>query len=518
METSITLAAAESAIVGLIIGYFIHHFVVKAKMGNIKTKTEELLKIADKDAQSILRDAEMEAKDLAHKAHRDIEQKERQCLNEVKNLEKRVLQKEESIDKKFDIIDQKNTHLDNKEKELHDKELSMSSKKTELEQSIEVNKKKLEEVAGLSRDEAKKELVDAVADEARLESGKALKRIEEELHKDSEKHAKKIISLAIARYAGDYVTEKTVSVVHLPSDDMKGRIIGREGRNIRAFETLSGIDLIIDDTPDAVILSGHNPVRRAVAKQALDKLLADGRIHPSRIEEVIKATEKEINKYILESGEKAVFDLGLHGVHPEVQKLIGQLRYRSSYTQNIFDHSMEVAFICGIMAVEMGISQKDAKRAGLLHDIGKAVDHEIEGPHAQIGVDILKKHGETELIYNAVGQHHDPSPPSLLGSLVQSADAISAARPGARAEQLESYISRLGDLEKIANGFEGVERSFALQAGREVRVMVEGNKVNDEGAVMLSRDIAQTIEKELAYPGQIRVTVIRETRATDFAK
>lgn len=518
MDNSITIVGIEIAIGSLIIGYFIHHFIIKAKMGNIKHKTEDMLMSAEKDAQTIIKEAEMGAKDLAHKAHREIEQKERQCLDEVKNLEKRVLQKEESIDRKFDIIDTKTTNLDNKEKELTEKEISLSTKKSEYEQGVEQNKRKLEEVAGLSRDEAKKELVAAVSDEARLESGKALKRIEEELHKDSEKQAKKIISLAIARFAGDYVTEKTVSVVHLPSEDMKGRIIGREGRNIRAFETLSGIDLIIDDTPEAVILSGHNPVRRAVAKQSLEKLVADGRIHPSRIEEVIKTTEKEINKYILESGEKAVFDLGLHGIHPEVQKLIGQLRYRSSYTQNIFDHSMEVAFICGIMAAEMGINQKDAKRAGLLHDIGKAVDHEIEGPHAQIGLDLLKKHGESQLIFDAVGQHHDPSPPSLLGSLVQSADAISAARPGARAEQLESYINRLGDLEKIANGFEGVERSFALQAGREVRVMVEGNKVNDEGAVMLSREIAQTIEKELAYPGQIRVTVIRETRATDFAK
>ncbi|MBI5234000.1 MAG: ribonuclease Y, partial [Deltaproteobacteria bacterium] len=352
----------------------------------------------------------------------------------------------------------------------------------------------------------------------RLDAAKMLKRLDEETRAEADRKAKDIISLAIQRYAGDYVTERTVSVVNLPSDEMKGRIIGREGRNIRAIEAATGIDIIIDDTPEAVILSGHNPVRREVAKLSLERLISDGRIHPARIEEVVTKVESEVEKTIIEAGERAVFDIGLHGIHQEIQKLLGRLKFRTSYAQNVYAHSMEVAFICGVMAAELGLSIKLARRAGLLHDIGKAVDHEVEGSHALIGADLAKKYGESPRIVSAIAMHHDDVPDSIFGVLVQAADTLSAARPGARKEMIETYVKRLEDLEKIAKGFEGIEKCYAMQAGRELRVIVETKTINDDLAVVLSRDIAKKIEKELVYPGQIKITVIRETRAVDYAK
>ncbi len=367
--------------------------------------------------------------------------------------------------------------------------------------------------------EAKKELMDAMENEAKHDVAKRIKAIEEEAREIADKKAKEIISLAIQRYAGEYVAEKTVSVVPLPSDEMKGRIIGREGRNIRALEAATGIDLIIDDTPEAVILSGFNPVRREVARLSLEKLIADGRIHPGRIEEVVAKSTEEVEISIKEAGEQAAFDLGVHGIHPEILKLIGRLKYRTSYTQNVYQHSLEVAFLCGIMAAELGINVKQAKRAGLLHDLGKAVDHEVEGSHAVIGAELARKYGESPKIVHAIMAHHeDEKPSTVLAVLVQAADALSGARPGARREMMETYVKRLEDLERIATSFSGVNSSFAIQAGREIRVMVSSEQVTDEQSVIMARDIAKKIEAEMTYPGQIKVNVIRETRAVEYAR
>jgi len=362
-------------------------------------------------------------------------------------------------------------------------------------------------------------LMESIEGEARLEAGKKLILIENEMRMQADRKAKNILALAISRYAGDYVAERTVSVVPLPSEEMKGRIIGREGRNIRALEAATGIDIIIDDTPEAVILSGFNPVRREVARQSLEQLIADGRIHPARIEEVVEKIAKELEVTMREAGEQVTFDVGVHGLHVELIKLLGRLKYRTSYGQNMLQHSVEVAFLCGIMADELGIDAKQARRAGLLHDIGKAVDHEVEGSHAIIGSDLAKKYGEPQEVIHAIAAHHeDVAPESVLDVLVQSADALSGARPGARKEMLETYVKRLEDLEKIANSFEGVEKSYAIQAGRDLRIIVDSGDVSDADATLMSRDIAKTIEKELTYPGQIRVTVIRETRAVEYAK
>jgi ribonuclease Y len=371
----------------------------------------------------------------------------------------------------------------------------------------------------MTASEAKSILVESMENEAKLDAAKMIKVIEEEAKETADKKSKEIISLAIQRYAGEYVAERTVSVVPLPSDEMKGRIIGREGRNIRALEAATGIDLIIDDTPEAVILSGFNPVRREVARIALEKLIADGRIHPGRIEEVVRKAEEEVELAIKDAGEQAAFDLGVHGIHPEVLKLIGRLRYRTSYSQNIYQHSLEVAFLCGIMAAELGINVKQAKRAGLLHDLGKAVDHEVEGSHAVIGAELARKYGETPKIFHAIMAHHeDEKPNSVLAVLVQAADALSGARPGARREMMETYVKRLDDLEKISTSFAGVTTAFAIQAGREIRVMVSSEEVTDETAILLAKDIAKKIEADMTYPGQIKVNVIRETRAIEYAR
>ncbi|MBU2538256.1 MAG: ribonuclease Y, partial [Proteobacteria bacterium] len=377
----------------------------------------------------------------------------------------------------------------------------------------------LEKISGISREEAKKQLTDSIESEARMEAAKMVVKIESEMKMQADKKAKDIIALAISRYAGDYVAEKTVSVVPLPNEEMKGRIIGREGRNIRAIEAATGIDIIIDDTPEAVILSGFNPVRREVARQSLERLITDGRIHPARIEEIVEKVSEELEVTMREAGEQATFDVGAHGVNLELIKLLGRLKYRTSYGQNVLQHSLEVAFLCGVMAAELGIDVKRAKRAGLLHDIGKAVDHEIEGSHASIGADLAKKYGESSVIVHAIAAHHeDIAPDGVLDVLVQSADALSGARPGARKEMLESYVKRLEDLEKIANSFKGVEKSYAIQAGREVRIIVNSGVVSDAEAMIVSKDIVKKIEQELTYPGQIRVTVIRETRAVEYAK
>ncbi len=383
---------------------------------------------------------------------------------------------------------------------------------------IEEQKRQLERISGLTAGQARELLIKAMENEARYEGARLIKRIENETKEKADKKAKKIIATAIQRYAGDFVAERTVSVVQLPSDEMKGRIIGREGRNIRAIEAATGIDLIIDDTPEAVILSGFNPVRREVARLSLLKLISDGRIHPARIEDVVKKVEKEVDLAIKEAGEQAAFDLGVHGLHGELVKILGRLKFRSSYTQNVLQHSVEVGFLCGIMAAELGLNQKLARRMGLLHDIGKAVDHEVEGPHALIGSKLAKKYGESQRVVHAIAAHHEDVPPSTVYALlVQAADGLSGARPGARKELLENYIKRLEDLENIANSFKGVANTYAIQAGRELRVIVESGIISDEESILLSRDIAHKIEESLTFPGQIRVTVIRETRAVEYA-
>ncbi len=514
----IALIAVISILAGVVIGYVSRKRVDQANTEAGRVTAESIVAEAKKEAENTRKSADLQAKDMILQGRTEFESETRERRKELSVLEKRVQQKEENLDKKYESIDRKEADFQKREKTVAAQEKKVKDMEAEAASVITEQKSKLEALAGLSGEEAKRMLLENMEAEAKLESGKLLKRIEEETKAEADKKAKEIISLAIQRYSGEYVAERTVSVVNLPNDEMKGRIIGREGRNIRAIEAATGIDIIIDDTPEAVILSGHNPVRREIAKISLERLITDGRIHPSRIEEVVSKVEAEIAQVINEAGERALFDTGLHGIHKEIQKLIGRLKFRSSYAQNVYSHSMEVAFICGIMASELGLPTKIARRAGLLHDIGKAVDHEIEGPHATIGADIAKKYGESPKIVAAIGQHHDDSPDSILGILVQAADTLSAARPGARKEMLESYVKRLDDLEKIAKSFPGVEKTYALQAGREVRVIVENQAISDDAAVSLSKDIARKIEKELSYPGQIKVTVIRESRAIDYAK
>jgi ribonuclease Y len=398
-------------------------------------------------------------------------------------------------------------------------ELEWQEKHKEVDELIGQKRYELAKLAGISQEDAKKILMDSLESEARMDAAKRLAKIENEMKMEADRKGKNILALAISRYAGDYVADRTVSMVPLPNDEMKGRIIGREGRNIRAIEAATGIDIIIDDTPEAVILSGFNPVRREVARQALLQLISDGRIHPGRIEEVVDKVTKDLEITMREAGEQATFDVGAHGVHVELINLLGRLKYRTSYGQNVLQHSLEVSFLCGIMASELGVDPKMAKRAGLLHDIGKAVDHEVEGSHAMIGRELAKKYGEPEEVVYAIGAHHEEQPPqSVIDILVQSADALSGARPGARKEMLQSYVKRLEDLEAIANEFKGVEKSYAIQAGRDLRIIVDSGKIKDEEATVLSQNVARAIESKLTYPGQIRVTVIRETRAVEYAK
>ena len=514
----IVAASLAALVAGIAAGFALKKGFEAKKIGGAEKTAESIMASAEKEAGSIIKEASLQAKDTLYQSKQEIEKETAERRSEVKTQERRLNQKEENLDKKFESIDRKEDEFSRRDRDLSSAEKRLEERDGDLSVVIDEHKAKLAEVSGISREEAKDMLLKEMEDEARHEAGKMLKRIEEETRAESEKQAKKIMSLAIQRYSGDYVAERTVSVVNLPSDEMKGRIIGREGRNIRAIESITGIDVIIDDTPEAVILSGHNPIRREIARLSIEKLVSDGRIHPARVEEVVKKVEGEVMKSIKEAGERATFDTALHGIHPEIQKLIGRLKFRTSYAQNVYAHSMEVAFICGVMASELGIPVKLAKRAGLLHDIGKAVDHEVEGPHAAIGADLAKKYGEKGKVLEAIGQHHDPEPESMLAVLVQAADTLSAARPGARREMFESYIKRLDDLEKIATDFKGVEKSYALQAGREIRVMVESDKIDDNSAVMLSRDIAKKIESELSYPGQVKVTVIRETRSVDYAK
>jgi ribonuclease Y len=521
MTTWYTLAGVSLAgiLFGLLIGFRGRKRIVEKQYDSIRNYSKKIVNEAHKRAKALKKEAAIRAKDTVYQMKLDFEKETKEKKEQLLTQERRLFHKEESLDKKIDQYEQREKKLLKKEKDVETIEEDLKVKHVQLEDLLSSQRKELERVASISSEEAKRLLINSMEEEAKHESAKLIRRIEIEAREAAERKAQEILALAIKRYAGDYVAEKTVSVVSLPNEEMKGRIIGREGRNIRAIEAATGIDVIIDDTPEAVILSGFNPVRREVAKIALERLIDDGRIHPARIEEIVEKVTKEIEVSIKEAGEQAAFDLGVHGMDQEVIKLVGRLKYRSSYAQNVLQHSREVAFICGVMASELGLNVKQAKRAGLLHDIGKAVDHEVEGPHAIIGADLAKKYGESIQVIHAIAAHHEEVPPeSVLAMLVQAADTLSGARPGARQEMLESYVKRLQDLEKIAQSFEGVSKSYAIQAGREIRIMVEGKTIDDDQAFVLCRDVARKIEKELSYPGQIKVTVIREVRAVDYAK
>lgn len=511
-----------TGLLGIALGFAIAYWL-KGKLAfqKIKIAEEEARQIvedAKRRSDTLLKESKIEAKDKLFKMKSDFDAETRETRAELKKQEKRLIQKEENIDRRNDQFEKRDREFSNKEKELHKREEALVNNETRYNELLTEQKQKLEEISGLTADQAKEVLIQSMENEARYEGAKLIKRIESEAKEEADKRAKDIIATAVQRYAGDFVAERTVSVVQLPNDEMKGRIIGREGRNIRALEAATGIDLIIDDTPEAVILSGFNPVRREVARLSLMRLISDGRIHPARIEDVVKKVTHEVDATIKEAGEQAAFDLGVHGIHVELIKYIGQLKFRTSYAQNVLQHSIEVGFLTGIMAAELGLNQKMARRMGLLHDIGKAIDHEVEGPHAIIGSKLAKKHNESPKVVHAIAAHHEDVPPcSVYALLVQAADSLSGARPGARKELLENYIKRLEDLEKIANEFKGVTNSYAIQAGREIRVMVESDIVSDEESILMSKDIARKIEEILTFPGQIKVMVIRETRAIEYA-
>ena len=482
------------------------------KIGTAEEKARNIIDEALKTAETKKREALLEAKEESLRTKNEVEKETRERRAELQKYEKRVLSKEESVDKKADV-------LERRENEIAAKEASVRKKEKEVDGLHEKGVQELERISGFTSEEAKEYLLKSVEDEVKIDTAKLYKELESRAKEEAGKKAKEYVVNAIQKCAADHVAETTISVVQLPNDEMKGRIIGREGRNIRTLETMTGVDLIIDDTPEAVILSGFDPIRREVARIALEKLIVDGRIHPARIEEMVEKATKEVETMMREEGEAATLELGVHGIHPELVRLLGRMKFRTSYGQNALKHSMEVAQLSGLLAAEIGVDVRMAKRAGLLHDIGKSIDHEVEGSHVELGVNLCKKYKENPIVINAVASHHgDEEPESLIACLVQAADAISAARPGARSETLESYTTRLKQLEEIADSFQGVDKTFAIQAGREIRVMVVPEQISDDDMILLARDISNQIEENLDYPGQIKVNVIRESRVTDYAK
>ena len=510
--------AAGSFGIGFIIAYWTRRKSVSKKIKAAYAEASRIVEDAEKKSETLLKEADLEIKDKLFKMKSEFDSETKETRADLKNREQRLLHKEETTERKLEQFDQREREISRKEKELMRKEDKIERHEQKYTTLIEEQRRQLEKISGLTADQAKELLIRSMENEARYEGAKLIKRIENETKEVADKKAKKIMATAIQRYAGDFIAERTVSVVQLPNDEMKGRIIGREGRNIRALEAATGIDLIIDDTPEAVILSGFNPVRREVARIALTRLITDGRIHPARIEDIVKKVTQEVDQTIKEAGEQAAFDLGIHGMNNKLIKYIGQLKFRTSYAQNVLQHSVEVGFLSGIMAAELGLNAKLIRRIGLLHDIGKAIDHEVEGPHAIIGSKLVKKYGESPNVIHAIAAHHeDVAPESVYALLVQAADSLSGARPGARKELLENYIKRLEDLENIANSFKGVSNSYAIQAGREIRVIVESEIISDDESVFLSKDIVKKIEESLTFPGQIKVMVIRETRAVAYA-
>jgi ribonuclease Y len=506
------VVAIVVALISAFIATQVRKNVVEKKIGSAEGKAREIIDEAIKSAEAKKKEALLEAKEENLKAKNELDKEIKERRAEVQRYEKRVLNKEEAIERKSESLEKKENGLKNKEEKL-------AEAQTKVDELSEKRVQELERISGLTSEQAKEYLLKTVEEEVKIETAKLVKELESQAKEEADKKAKEIVVNAIQKCATDHVSETTISVVSLPNDEMKGRIIGREGRNIRTLESLTGVDLIIDDTPEAVVLSGFDPIRREIARIALEKLIVDGRIQPTRIEEMVNKARKEVETMIREEGEAATLEVGVHGIHPELVKLLGKMKFRTSYGQNALKHSIEVAHLSGLLAAEMGLDVRIAKRAGLLHDIGKAVDHEMEGTHIQLGVDLCRKYKESAVVINAVEAHHgDVEPENLIACIVQAADAISAARPGARRETLETYTNRLKQLEDITNSFEGVDKSFAIQAGREIRVMVIPEKVTDADMVLMARDISKQIEAELEYPGQIKVNVVRESRAIDYAK
>ena len=513
---SVIIAVVITLLVTAVVVYFVttayYKKVTEAKIGNADEKAREIIDEAVKTAETKKREAMLEAKEESIRVKNDLDKEVKERRAEIGRSERRVVQKEENLDKKLESIERREAGFAAKEEEIN-------RQKAQVAKLNEERVKELERISGLTSEQAKDYLLKTVEEDVKIDTAKLIKEMEHKAKEEADKKAKEYVVTAIQKCAADHVAETTISVVQLPNDEMKGRIIGREGRNIRTLETLTGVDLIIDDTPEAVILSGFDPIRREVARIALEKLIVDGRIHPARIEEMVEKAQKEVETMIREEGEAATLEVGVHGIHPELVRLLGRMKFRTSYGQNALKHSIEVAQLSGLLAAEIGVDVRTAKRAGLLHDIGKSVDHDMEGSHIQIGVDLCRKYKESPIIINAVEAHHgDVEPESLIACIIQAADTISAARPGARRETLETYSNRLKQLEDISNGFKGVEKSFAIQAGREIRIMVVPEQISDADMVLLARDISKQIEAELEYPGQIKVNVIRESRVTDYAK
>ena len=519
MEVITAVCAVGALLVGGGAGFLLNRHLSAKRIGDANELATRIVDEARKEAQAQKKEMLLQGQDDLFNQKRELEHEFKERERELKARDRKVQEQSERLEEKLEKATEKEHEILNTEKELTRRERKLTETEQELSQRLEEQERRLQEVSGLTAEEAKQRLFEEIESRTRHEAARMMRVIEAEARETADRKAKEIIACSIQRYAGDYVGEHTVTAVALPSEDMKGRIIGREGRNIRALEAATGVDLIIDDTPETVILSAYSPMRRQVAKMALERLIQDGRIHPARIEDIVHKCEQDLEVQIREVGEQATFDAGVHGIHPELVRYLGQLRYRTSYTQNVLQHSLEVAALCGMMAAELGMDVKKAKRAGLLHDLGKAVDHEVEGPHALIGADLAKKFNESKEIIHAIAAHHeDQRPETALAVLVQAADSLSGARPGARKELLESYVKRLEDLENIATDFEGVAKAYAIQAGREIRVMVNSENVDDDQTFMLCKGIAGKIEENLTYPGQIRVTVIRERRAVGYAK